>query len=199
MLTAAVLSALFFQCAPDVSPVTLNALIGVESEGKPYVVANVTDNTSHYFDNKEKATSFLNKLSSQNKRYSAGLMQIYSGNFQAYGLTNESVFDHCTNIKAGAAILKDCYVRATKETEEPQEAIRKAVSCYYSNNFTRGFKQEADGKSYVQRIESKVNKDFAVPEIKVGSGEQKNSTPDKNVVYSNQETHKNVWDVFGDY
>ena len=76
MIKAAVLSALFSQCAPDVSPVTLNALIGVESAGKPYVVANVTDNTSHYFDNKEKAIFFLNDLSSQKKRYSAGLMQI---------------------------------------------------------------------------------------------------------------------------
>lgn len=198
MIKAAVLSALFSQCAPDVSPVTLNALVGVESAGKPYVVANVTDNTSHYFDNKEKAIFFLNDLSSQKKRYSAGLMQIYSGNFQAYGLTNETVFDHCTNIKTGAEILKSCYNTASKETSDPQIALRKAMSCYYSGNFTRGFKQESDGKSYVQRIELKVNKDFAVPEMKV-AGEQKKSSPDKTVVYSNQEKQKNDWDVFGDY
>lgn len=202
MLTPAVLGALFLQCAPDISPVTLNALVGVESAGKPYVVANVTDNTSHYFDSKEKATLFLNEMSSKSKRYSAGLMQIYSGNFSAYGLTNETVFDHCTNIKAGAEILKKCYNTASKETNDPQIALRKAMSCYYSGNFTRGFKQEADGKSYVQRIELKVNKDFAVPEMKTVSNqntEQNKSSPDKTVVYSSQEITKNSWDVFGDY
>lgn len=198
MIKAAVLSALFSQCAPEVSPVTLDALVRVESGGKPYVVANVSDKTSHYFGNKEKAILFINYLSSKKKSYSAGLMQIYSGNFQAYGLTNETVFDYCTNIKTGVEILKNCYNIASKETSNPQIALRKAMSCYYSGNFTRGFKQESDGKSYVQRIELNVNKDFSVPEMKV-AGEQKKSSPDKTVVYSNQEKQKNDWDVFGDY
>lgn len=42
-LSAAVLAALISQCAPDVSPDTMNALIMTESGANPYVIANVSD------------------------------------------------------------------------------------------------------------------------------------------------------------
>ena len=48
-LSAAVLAALISQCAPDVSPDTMNALIMTESGANPYVIANVSDGTSKYF------------------------------------------------------------------------------------------------------------------------------------------------------
>jgi len=57
------------------------------------------------------------------------------------------VFDPCQNMRASAAILTDCYVRATKVSDHPQVALRKAFSCYYSNNFVTGF---AEG--YVQKV-----------------------------------------------
>ncbi|WP_323085859.1 lytic transglycosylase domain-containing protein [Providencia alcalifaciens] len=209
MLKAAVLTALFSQCAPDVSPITLHALVGVESSGKPYVVANVSDKTSHYFDKKEDAINFVNGLKSNNKTYSAGLMQIYSKNFDAYKLTNETVFDHCTNIKVGADIFSQCYARALKENpSDKQGALRKAASCYYSGSMTRGFKKESwDGKSYVQRIELKAEKNYSVPEIRVNSSnisptptEINQVNPDeKEAVLTQQKTNKHQWDVFGDY
>lgn len=201
MLTAAALASLFISCAPDVSPKTLNAFVSVESAAKPYVVANVSDNTSHYFDTQDKAVRFINNLERDNKTYSAGLMQVYSKNFKAYGLNTENVFDYCTNIKAGAEILKKCYATATNKTDDPQDAIRKAASCYYSGNFTRGFKKEADGKSYVERIELAASKNFAVPEIKTTDSGMQSSKPDddKSAVYTDQAKSKNSWDVFGDY
>ncbi|MDE9544130.1 lytic transglycosylase domain-containing protein [Xenorhabdus bovienii] len=206
MLKAAVLSALFSQCAPDVSPITLHALVGVESSGKPYVVANVSDGTSHSFDKKDEAIVFVNDLASKNKTYSAGLMQIYSKNFTDYQLTNETVFDHCTNIKVGADILNKCFVKSLKENpSDKQGALRKAFSCYYSGNMTRGFKKEGwDGKSYVQRIELKAEKNYSVPEIQVNS----NSSPTvkeqekpvlQEAVLTQQKINKHQWDVFGDY
>lgn len=206
-LTQAALTALFLQCAPDVSPVTLNALVGVESDGNPYVVANVTDGTSHRFDSKQLAIDFLNKLSSEGKTYSAGLMQIYSGNFKGYSINNESVFDNCKNIKTGSLILKDCFLRAVSESNDVQEAIRKAFSCYYSNNFTRGFKKEKDGKSYVQRIELKAEKqNMVVPAIQLNE-KNKNAEVDKTNEHLNKEAVIGVknkessdsWDIFGDF
>ncbi|HFE3207859.1 lytic transglycosylase domain-containing protein [Providencia stuartii] len=206
MLKAAVLTALFSQCAPDVSPITLHALVGVESAGKPYVVANVTDKTSHYFDKKDDAIKFVNGLAANNKTYSAGLMQIYSKNFKDYNLTNETVFDHCTNIKVGADILNKCFERALKENpSDKQGALRKAFSCYYSGNMTRGFKQESwDGKSYVQRIELKAEKNYSVPEIQIKnlakSNQSEKSAPlEREAVLSQHEKNKHQWDVFGDY
>lgn len=37
---------LFSQCAPTVSPVTLNAIVQTESSGNPYIVANISDGIS---------------------------------------------------------------------------------------------------------------------------------------------------------
>ena len=40
-----------------------------------------------------------------------------------------------------------------EETTDQQTALLRSFSCYYSNNFIRGFMPEKyDGKSYVQRI-----------------------------------------------
>lgn len=206
MLKTAVLTVLFSQCAPNVSPITLHALVGVESAGKPYVVANVSDKTSHSFDKKEDAIKFVNGLAEKNKTYSAGLMQIYSKNFDSYKLTNETVFDHCTNIKVGADIFSKCYEKALKENpSDKQGALRKAASCYYSGNMTRGFEKENwDGKSYVQRIELKAEKNYSVPEIQINQHysptvkEQEKSVPQE-AILTKQKTNKHQWDVFGDY
>lgn len=156
-LAPLLLSQLFLQCAPDVAPETLMPLVAVESAAKPFVVANVTDNTSHFFDEKERAVAFVNTLAAQGKNYSAGLMQINAKNFAWLGLTNETVFDHCANIRAGAKVLQSCYARAAKNETSEQTALRHALSCYYSGNFQRGYaKEKTDGKSYIERIETKA-------------------------------------------
>lgn len=204
MLTAAVISALFAQCAPDVSPSTMSALMAVESSGKPYGVANVTDDTSHFFDTEKEAIEFTDKLNEQGKKYSAGLMQIYVNNFKHYGVTNKTIFNHCKNIEVGADILRGCYVKAKKEEDDDQAALRKAFSCYYSGNFMRGFKEEAGGTSYVQRVESKVKgkpSNYSVPEILIGKVNGK-SEPKKikgGEAVVSIDNDSDVWDVFGDY
>lgn len=187
------LSALFLQCAPDVSPVTLQAIIDVESASNPFVVANVTDNTSHSFDDEISAIQFLDQLKEQNKKYSAGLMQVYVDNFNSLGVSNSNVFDYCTNIKAGAEILKSCFLKAKKEVgDDEQLALQSALSCYYSGNFTRGFTKEKEGVSYVDRVISKIDDKYLVPSLlKIKDG---------NVI--KKDTHSKQikeWDVFGDY
>ncbi|EKH8549319.1 lytic transglycosylase domain-containing protein [Salmonella enterica] len=199
-LTPLVLSGLFLQCAPDIAPQTLNAVVSVESARNPYVVANVTDNTSHYFAEKEKATAFLNKLESDNKNYSAGIMQINSANFKTLGLNNNSVLDPCINIRAGAVILKRCWNKAISVNPDEQKALRDAMSCYYSGNFTRGYKKEAtDGKSYIQRIEEKttVSSHYTVPAIRVDGQTENISPPPRSFMVT--QNSRNEWDVFGDY
>nr|WP_280113422.1 transglycosylase SLT domain-containing protein [Escherichia coli] len=84
------------QCAPDVSPDTMNALIMTESGANPYVIANVSDGTSKYFKDEKGAIEYAEKLTTENKRFSAGLTQIYSKNFPSLNLTNKTVFDPCT-------------------------------------------------------------------------------------------------------
>ena len=84
--------------------------------------------------------------------YSMGLAQVNRANLRIYGLTSETVFDPCANLRAGGAILAECYTRATAGGRVPQDAVRAALSCYYSGNFTRGFKRDFGGTSYVQRV-----------------------------------------------
>ncbi|MEN9117580.1 lytic transglycosylase, partial [Xanthomonas euvesicatoria] len=58
---------------------------------------------------------------------------------------------------AGSAILKDCYQRARAQIPDDQQALRAAFSCYYSGNFTRGFRPDKAGQpSYVQKVVAKA-------------------------------------------
>ncbi|EBP7231729.1 lytic transglycosylase domain-containing protein [Salmonella enterica] len=222
VLTTAALAALLMQCGGNVDPVTLKTIFSVESGFNPYVVANVTKETSHYFKNENEAIHFVNELASKGEKYSAGLGQIYVGNFKSYGLTNETAFDFCKNINVASQIFEKCYYRALESGKYPdeQDALRAAASCYYSNNFTRGFKKEKDGMSYVDRSNKAVNKIYAVPAMKpvTGSGDNEISTqsvtmrrgvvfqkPEENQVADiNTETVKQTqpkaaWDVFNDF
>lgn len=168
IISKSVLTALFMQCGASVSPITLQTIVEVESGGNPYVIANVTDGTSHKFETKELAIKFADDLAAKNKMYSVGLMQIYSGNFKGYDLTNKTAFNYCANISTGAKIIETCYERAkaSNKFNSEQDILRGAASCYYSNNFTRGFKKENNGFSYVDLIEKKINSAYKVPAFK---------------------------------
>ncbi|MGL5290038.1 MAG: lytic transglycosylase domain-containing protein [Aeromonas sp.] len=214
MLTLTFLASMAFaplldKCGPSVSPVTLSAVIRTESGGDPYVVANVTDGTSHRFKTANDATRFVNTLSQQGKRFSAGLMQIYSGNFSALNLDNNSVFDPCTNIRAGAKILTENY--ESIKVGEAQDKLKKTLSKYYSGNERVGLKKEPQygNTSYVERVSSKVQKNYIVPAIaahgepKTKAGFINDSTNDveKQVVTTTNTNKKQsqAWDLFGDF
>lgn len=221
VLTAAVLAGLLTQCGGNVDPTTLETIVSVESSGNPYVVANVTKGTSHYFKTESEAVNFIDGLASKGDKYSAGLGQVYVGNFKAYGLTNATVFDSCKNITAASKIFESCYYRAIESGKYPdeQDALRAAASCYYSNNFTRGFKKEKNGVSYVDLANKAVNKIYSVPAMKPVAGSEgevkpKNDSlrrgvvlqqPEENQVASNgnestgKQSARAAWDVYNDF
>ncbi|HGJ5856011.1 lytic transglycosylase domain-containing protein [Arsenophonus nasoniae] len=193
------LTQLFAQCAPSVAPETLMPLVSVESAQEPFAVANITDNTSHYFDKQSDAVKFLNTLTRQGKNFSAGLMQINAKNFSGLGLTNETVFDYCTNIKAGSKILENCYLKTTKKEKNEQVAIRNALSCYYSGNEKRGYKKESNGTSYIERIEMKSirGKLPVVPALITGNQSTGKNIQNKSFLIMDAENEG--WDIFKDY
>ena len=66
-------------------------------------------------------------------------------------------------------------MRAAKRTPEPQAALHAALSCYYSGNFSRGFKPDVAGKpSYVQKVLASAGTTTkaipVVPSIQTGNG-----------------------------
>lgn len=192
-IAATVLAALLVQCAPSVSPVTLNALILTESGGNPFAIANVTDGTSRFFQQKEEAISYARSLEKQGKNYSAGLMQINSINFRKYQLNSTSVFDACQNISAGAKILTENY-KHQKEGDE-QLNLKKSLSLYYSGNEKTGFVKEKkySNTSYVERVAHNV---YDVPALKKSDDSE---TPAHQSESNNTRSTNNSWDVFGDF
>src|SRR5690348_822601 len=128
------------ECAPDVHPSTLKGLVSTESAGNPYAIAVVGARLARQPRNLTEAIATARVLERQGFNFSVGLGQVNRFNLSKFGERYETVFEPCRNLKAGSAILRDCYQRAKARIPEDQQALRAAFSCYYSGNFTRGFR-----------------------------------------------------------
>lgn len=206
------------QCTSDIHPQTMQTLIQAESSGNKFAIAAVGVEISSQPDNKEDAISAAENLIDAGHNVSLGLAQINMHNFDSLGLTVESAFDPCESIAAGEKVLSACYSRAMKEYGETdnQAALQAAFSCYYSDNFERGFSpDDSNGNSYVDRIASNSEK-YAVPAIKFDeAGELEKSTGgannDEKVSKKNEsdekvtalesvdKDEKDGWDVFSEF
>jgi len=143
-------SAYMQQCAPYVHPRTMYSVVAKESSFNPYAIAIVgKGRLERQPRNYGEAVATARALVERGIIFSAGLSQVKYSNFKSFGLTIESVFQVCPNLAAGGRILADCFARALPAQRNEQVALDAALSCYYSNNFSTGFK---DG--YVQRIKA---------------------------------------------
>lgn len=165
------LMALALECAPTVEPQTMLAIVQVESGNNPYAIGIVGGRLTRQPKTKEEALATAKQLAEDDWNFSLGLAQINRHNLYKYEISYEQAFDACTNLNVGSKILEDCYVRAAKQAKEPQAALQAALSCYYSGNFTRGFKPDVIGApSYVQKVLTSAEKQAqaipVVPSIK---------------------------------
>ncbi|CEH48928.1 putative lytic transglycosylase protein (fragment) [Xanthomonas citri pv. citri] len=80
--------------------------------------------------------------------FDSGLGQINSTNVRKFGMAWTEVFEPCANLTAAARVLTECFVRASDGEPNDQAALRNALSCYNTGNFTRG---HANG--YIGRVE----------------------------------------------
>lgn len=133
-------------CAPLIATDTAQALISVESKGNPYAIGVVAGNLVRQPRTLQQAVATAKALEAGGWNFSVGLSQINKKNFARYGLTLETAFEPCGNLRAMQGILGDCFGRAS--TRSPtQLALRQAFSCYYSGNFQTGFQH-----GYVQKV-----------------------------------------------
>lgn len=143
------LAALMLTCAPNIHPVTLKAVIRHESRLNPYAIG--VNSKKHRLksqpDTLSDAKAVVQGLIEQGIDFDAGLGQINVRNWRWLGLTAETVFDPCTNLKAAQAVLTDCYARAVHQNNRQQAALRAALSCYNTGNFQHGF-----GNGYVTKV-----------------------------------------------
>jgi type IV secretion system protein VirB1 len=161
------LAALVLQCTPaNVSAYTMHQIMSVESAHSPYTIGFKLIRKSQIVEqgrsrtvrevstlttrpqNTAAAIEWARFLTSQGWEFDAGAAQIHSTNFASYGLTLETVFEPCTNIRVGARILEDCYARALVRFRKESEALTAAISCYQTGNFGTG----SDITDYVQKV-----------------------------------------------
>jgi type IV secretion system protein VirB1 len=133
-------------CAPQVHPDTAQAIVTVESGFNPLAIGVVGGALERQPRTRGEALATVQALSAAGWNYSVGLGQINVANFARLGLTPQSALDPCTSLAAMQSVLGECYERASADTD-PQVALRSALSCYYSGNFSTGVRH-----GYVMRV-----------------------------------------------
>lgn len=143
--------ALALQCAPQVSPVTMAAIVRTESGFNPYAIGVVNGRLARQPASLGEAVATAHALSAAGWTISVGLTQVNRTNWYAYGLNEQSAFDPCRNLATGAAILQGCFESARRAQTDiganSQPALRASLSCYTSGNFSIGYRT-----GYVQRV-----------------------------------------------
>ncbi len=129
-------------CAPMVAPTTMKALVLEESHGHPYAIHDGQSHQALFPTTKSEAVAMARRLIAEGVRIDAGLAQINSKNWNSLGLTPETVFDPCTNLRAGERVILDGYISAPY-------TVDAAISRYNTGDATRGVRN-----GYVDRVKA---------------------------------------------
>jgi type IV secretion system protein VirB1 len=137
--SAAAILALASQCAPNVAPRTVAAIVQTESHGRPFALNVNGGSQPPAQPNATSAAATAQRYIAAGYSVDLGLGQINSRNMRWLGLTWETVFDPCTNIAALGRVLTQNYSVAIAG-RDPQTALRVALSLYNTGSSSRGFR-----------------------------------------------------------
>jgi type IV secretion system protein VirB1 len=149
-MDASTLLALALACAPQVHPDTVRAIVSVESSAHPWAIGVVGGALERQPRHRAEAAATAAALQAAGWNFSLGLGQINVHNLARLGISADAALDPCTNLAALQKVLTECYLRAAWPNNLPaatQLALRRALSCYYSGNFTTGFQH-----GYVRKV-----------------------------------------------
>lgn len=119
----------------------MHHVVRVESSYNPYAIGVVGGRLVRQPRTLPEALSTARMLEQRGYNFSLGLAQVNRYNLTKYGLHSyEKAFQPCANLVAGAQILRECYGRSGGDWG-------KSFSCYYSGNFTTGYRH-----GYVQKV-----------------------------------------------
>lgn len=144
-------------CAPLVHPSTAHAIVSAESSLNPHAIGVVAGSLQRQPRNVEEALATAQALRSQGRNFSIGLAQINVHNLDRLRMSVADGFDSCKNLQAMQVILGECFERAGSK-DDSQASLRRALSCYYSGNFTTGFRH-----GYVRRVVSHAQQSARAP------------------------------------
>ena len=83
------LPTLISECAPDVSPITMGAILKVESANNPYAIGIVGSHLAIQPASKEQALQVALGLHASDTNFSVGIAQINRYNLAEYNITYE--------------------------------------------------------------------------------------------------------------
>jgi type IV secretion system protein VirB1 len=136
----------------------MHHVVRVESSYNPYAIGVVGGRLVRQPKNLPEALATVRMLEGRGFNFSIGLAQVNRYNLDKYGLDSyEKAFEPCANLMAGSKILAECYRRASGDWG-------KSFSCYYSGNFSTGFRQ-----GYVQKIYASVRQGRASEQASIPS------------------------------
>lgn len=136
-----------------VSREVMQHVVQVESGANPFAIGVVNGQLVRQPKSMDEALATVQMLENKGYNFSVGIAQVNRSNLGRYGLDSyRKAFTVCDNLTAGAQILSRCYTSAGSDWG-------KAFSCYYSGNFTTGFR---DG--YVQKVYASIAREAAKKE-----------------------------------
>jgi len=140
-------------CAPRAAPSTMLAVATTESALYPYAIsvnrptqiaqaiglANSQIQLARQPRSKQEAIQWMRWLLGHGVTVSVGLLQVNTENAGLFHLRPEQLFDPCTNIAVGSALLAQAYAARTRIAPNDPNALLYALSVYNSGTYNLGF------------------------------------------------------------
>ena len=134
------LPAFYAECAPQVHPRTMDAVVQVESHGRVLALnVNRLRTQPPQPATADAAAQAAEAWIARGYSVDIGLGQLNSRNLATLGLTVRAALDPCTNLRGAAAILAANYAGAVQRVGEGQLALGMALSAYNTGSYDRGF------------------------------------------------------------
>ena len=151
--TAPQMIALIQSCASRAAPSTMLAVARTESALHPYAISiNRPRQVSRAFGlsnleiqlarqprSKQEAVQWMRWLLGHGITVSVGLLQVNTENTGLFHLRPEQLFDPCTNIAVGSALLAQAYATEKRLAPNGPDLLLHALSLYNSGSYDLGF------------------------------------------------------------
>lgn len=125
-------------CAPTIQHEIMAALVKTESSFNPLAIGVNTGKLKRPPKSLGEAVATARELLRSGHNIDLGLGQINSANLKRTGLTVETAFNPCLNLRASSTILSENYSAAQKKYKTPTESLYAALSAYNTGSFTKG-------------------------------------------------------------
>lgn len=151
------LTQLIDQCVNPKHKTVMQAIVKVESGGKPLAIGlNKGFKLQYQAKDTAQAKSWVDYLEKNNYNFDVGIGQVNIKNIHNYGYKASDLLDPCLNLKIASEIFDKSHQSALA-TDNSANALKKAISAYNTGNFRSGFKN-----GYVAKVTAKMDIKLAV-------------------------------------